>query len=344
MTQLKWSALPILDLTRLDGDGAEKERFLTEIRQAVRELGFFYLTGHGVENDLTQGVVAASRRFFELPAPAKLEIEMVNSPHFRGYTRPGWERTAGQRDWREQIDIGAERPALPTNSGLPAWSRLQGPNQWPTTLPELRPILNHYQTVMSGVANRLLRAFAAALGQAETVFDPIFQPDPHELLKVIRYPGREDTESEQGVGSHKDSGCITVLLQDVQAGLQVKYEDDWIDVPPMPGTFVVNLGEMLEMASNGYLKATVHRVLTPPAGKDRLSVAFFLDASLSATVPLLDLPPALAADVPGVTRDPQNPLFYEIGKNHLKGRLRSHPDVARRHYADLLDPTSLATV
>jgi isopenicillin N synthase-like dioxygenase len=127
-----------------------------------------------------------------------------------------------------------------------------------------------------------------------------------------------------------------VLLQDVQEGLQVEHRGTWISAPPNPDTFVVNVGEVLEMASNGYLRANVHRVVTPPAGSERLSVAFFFGARLDSTVPVLQLPEPLAERVRGVTVDPLNPMFREIGRNHLKSRLRSHPDVARRHHPDLL--------
>ena len=332
-----WSTLPVLDFSRLQKGAAEKEAFLVELRQTAHDLGFFYLSGHGIEADLIKNVLTLSRRFFDLPEQQKLAIEMVNSPHFRGYTRVGWEHTRGQRDWREQIDIGAEREAFPTNTGLPPWSRLQGPNQWPAELPELREVVLDYQTAVTDLAHRLVQAFAAALGQSETVFDAIFTPTPHQLLKLIRYPGRDATESEQGVGAHKDSGCVTILLQDIQEGLQVNYKGNWISASPIPGTFVINVGEMLELASNGYLRATVHRAITPPAQVDRLAVGFFFSARLDATVPLLDLPSDLATEGRSLTQDPLNPLFYEVGKNHLKSRLRSHPDVARRHHADLLD-------
>ncbi len=195
-----------------------------------------------------------------------------------------------------------------------------------------------YQAALSELAHRLVRAFAAALGQPETALDSIFTPNSYQLIKLIRYPGREATDGDQGVGPHKDSGCVTILLQDVEKGLQVEYEGEWIEAPPIPGTFVINIGELLELASNGYLRATVHRAITPPAGVDRLSVGFFYSAGFDTTVPLLDLPDELQEGVRGLTRDPLNPLFYEVGKNHLKGRLRSHPDVAARHHADLLEP------
>jgi isopenicillin N synthase-like dioxygenase len=275
-----------------------------------------------------------------LPERDKLAIEMINSPHFRGYTRAGLEFTLGQPDWREQLDIGAEREALPWNRSTPPWTRLQGPNQWPAPLPELKPILLRYQVEVTALAIRVLRAFAAALDQPDYVFEPIYSPAPNQLLKIIRYPGREPGEGDQGVGAHKDSGFVTILLQDQVAGLQVESEDGWIDAPPLPGSFVVNIGEILELASNGFLRANVHRVVSPPIGVDRLSVAFFLGARLDATVPWLELSPELAAQARGVTQDPLNPLFREVGQNYLKGRLRSHPDVARRHHADLIDPSA----
>ena len=115
-------------------------------------------------------------------------------------------------------------------------------------------------------------------------------------------------------------------------------QDGWIDAPPIEGTFVINIGEILELASNGFLRANVHRVVSPPGSAERLSIAFFLGARLDATVPLLDLAPDLAAQAGGLTQDPLNPLFHDVGRNYLKGRLRSHPDVAQRHHADLLDP------
>ena len=339
---LSRAELPVLDLARLGRNADARQAFLAELRVTAYELGFFYLRGHGIDDALVAQVLQLSRQFFALPEQEKLTIEMINSPHFRGYNRKGMEVTRGQRDWREQIDIGAERQALSWNTGLPVWTRLQGPNQWPAALPELRDVILRYQAAVVDLAIRLVKTFALALGQPENVFEQIYTPEPHHLLKIIRYPGRDATESDQGVGAHKDGGFVTILLQDRQAGLQVEHDGGWIDAPPKPGTFVINVGEVLELASNGYLLANVHRVITPPAGSDRLSVAFFFGARLDSSVPQLELPPGLADSARGVSRDPLNPLFHEVGKNHLKSRLRSHPDVAQRHHADLLEPESTA--
>jgi isopenicillin N synthase-like dioxygenase len=331
--------LPTLDLRRFAGP--KRGPFLAELRKTAREIGFFYVTGHGVPAAVPEAVLDASRRFFALPEAEKLKVEMVHSPHFRGYNRPGWELTRGKPDWREQFDLAAERPALPLGGGLPAWSRLQGPNQWPEAVPGFREAMLRWQDEATALSIRLIQAFAAALEQPEDIFAPIYDDLPNQRIKIIRYPGRDATEYDQGVGAHKDSGFVTVLLQDIARGLQVETPDGWIEAPPKPGTFVINIGELLEMASNGYLKATMHRVVSPPAGEERLSVAFFLGAKLDATVPVLDLPPHLAAEARGVTQDPMNPLFMEVGRNYLKSRIRSHPDVARAHYADLLTPEEL---
>ena len=333
------TTLPILDLRRFDAEKDERRRFLKELRDAARTYGFFYLIGHGVEDELIRSVLSLSRRFFALPEKDKLEIEMVNSPHFRGYNRAGYEYTRGKQDWREQVDIGSERVALALGPGDPVWKRLQGPNQWPSAFPEIKPVLLAYQEKVTALAIRIIQAFSAALDQPENVFEPIYSPAPNQLIKIIRYPGRAGGESDQGVGAHKDSGFLAVLLQDRVAGLQVEGEHGWIDAPPVPGSFIVNVGEIFEIASNGYLRANVHRVVSPPAGEDRLSVAFFLGARLDSEVPLLSLLPHLAAEARGLTQDPLNPLFREAGKNYLKGRLRSHPDVARRHHADLIEPS-----
>jgi isopenicillin N synthase-like dioxygenase len=328
--------LPVIDISKVDGPDREAE--LLRLRAAAHDFGFFYLEGHGVPSELIAEVKSLARRFFALPEADKLEIEMVNSPHFRGYNRAGLEHTRGQPDWREQIDVGPEREALTLKAGDPPWRRLQGPNQWPSALPELKPALLAYQEAATRLGVRVLRAFLAALGLPENALEAIYTPAPNQLLKVIRYPGRAEGESRQGVGAHKDSGFVTILLQDEVSGLQVQGQDGgWIDAPPREGSFIVNIGEILELASGGYLLANVHRVQSPPAGVDRLSYAFFLGARHDATVPALELPASLAAARRGVTQDPQNPLFRDVGRNYLKSRLRSHPDVAARHHPDLVD-------
>jgi isopenicillin N synthase-like dioxygenase len=335
------AGLPVLDLSLFDADDAGRALFLADLRVVARAVGFFYVTGHGVPAELNAAVLDQARALFALPEEQKLAIEMVNSPHFRGYNRAGFEYTRGKPDWREQIDIGAEEAPVPAVEGAPAYLRLKGPNQWPASLPDFKPVVLDWQERVTAVLVRLLRAFALALDQSPDAFAPIYDGSPHQLLKLIRYPGRPAEDAEQGVGAHKDSGLLSLILQDGYGGLQVEAAGGrWIEAAPRAGAFVVNIGELLELASDGYLKATVHRVISPPSGANRYSAAFFLGARLDATVPALQLPPHLAAEAPGFDRDPQNPLFHQVGQNTLKSRLRSHPDVAARHHAHLLGQSS----
>ena len=337
------TALPILDLSLLDGTAIQRQGFLDDLRHAARDVGFFYLTGHGIDSELLQQVQAGARQFFALPDSEKAAVGMINSPHFRGYNRAASEITRGQPDLREQFDLGAERAVLPIDDNSPWWARLQGPNQWPAALPELKPLLLDWQQAMTGMSLRLLRAFAEALSLPQEAFDRLYGNQPNEHIKLMRYPGQAPQQSNQGVGAHKDSGFLSFLLQDRQTGLQVEIEEGrWIDALPLENTLVVNIGELLELATNGYLRATVHRVLSPQAGNERLSIAFFLGAQLDAVVPLYSLPTALLRDARGPASDPDNPLFRDVGWNYLKGRLRSHPDVARRYYADALIPDALS--
>ncbi|UUQ64765.1 isopenicillin N synthase family oxygenase [Pseudomonas fuscovaginae UPB0736] len=331
------TALPLLDLSALDGNAERRQAFLDALRHAARDVGFFYLTGHGVDSGLLRQVQEHARQFFALPLEDKAAVGMIHSPHFRGYNRAASEITRGQPDLREQFDVGAERQALAVDEHTPTWARLQGPNLWPQALPQLKPLLLEWQQAMTRMSLRLLRAFAEALSLPQGAFDPLYGDKPNEHIKLIRYPGRAANESRQGVGAHKDSGFLSFLLQDRQAGLQVEVEEGrWIDALPRDNTLVVNIGELLELATNGYLRATVHRVQSPPAGSERLSIAFFLGAQLDAVVPLYPLPTALLREARGPASDPDNPLFRDVGWNYLKGRLRSHPDVAQRFYADAL--------
>lgn len=329
--------IPIIDFEQLKGSALDRQNILNQLRQAARDVGFFYLINHGISDPLQQAIVQQSRQFFALPDDEKQRVAMIHSPHFRGYNRAGSELTRGKQDFREQFDVGAERPALPTLENSPLWQRLQGPNLWPSALPELKDTVLTWQREMTQVAMKLLKTFAEALSLPATAFDDLYGNKPNEHIKLIRYPGQSDTQSNQGVGAHKDSGFLSFLLQDQQKGLQVEVSpDNWIDAPPIAGSFVVNVGELLELATNGYLRATVHRVLSPPADSERLSIAFFLGAQLDAVVPIYTLPQHLAQEALGPESDPQNPLLRDVGWNYLKGRLRSHPDVASRYYADAI--------
>jgi isopenicillin N synthase-like dioxygenase len=320
------TSLPVVDL------GDEATALREQLRRVAHEVGFFYLVGHGVPDDLVDRVLTAARDLFALPQADKDAIAMVNSPHFRGYTRLGGELTGGEVDWREQIDIGPERAAL--DEPDKPYLRLQGPNQWPAALPELPVVIAEWDAALARVGRTLLRHWAVALGNPADVFDSAFADTPATLIKIVRYPAHAATA--QGVGAHRDAGVLTLLLAEPGSrGLQVKDRDGrFIDVDPVPGAFIVNIGEMLEIASGGYLRATEHRVQVGPGegAAERISVPYFFNPRLDAAIPVLTLPDELAAQATGVTADPSNDRIYSVyGRNAWKSRVRAHPDVAAAH-------------
>lgn len=356
------TALPVIDVTalRTDPDSPAAQAVIAELAQVVHSIGFFYVTGHGIDASLFEAIDRVNREFFALPEADRLEIENTKSPQFRGYTRFGHERTNGRTDLRDQIDISHERPAYTPSPDEPQWLRLRGPNQWPSALPGLRPVATAWMEAVEQVGHLLLRALSVGLGQPADFFDAAVDP-PEVLLKMIRYrtpadaapttaePGGgsayhstgfgEFTEmnGRQGVGAHRDSGFLSFIHQDSVGGLQVERGGHLVDVPALPGTLVVNIGEMLQLISQGYYKATVHRVVSPPPGVDRFSVAYFFNPNLEATLVPVELPARLAAEAPGgASADPNNPILANYGDNSLKVRLRAHPDVAERFHADLL--------
>lgn len=315
------TALPVVDLRSHLG------RLREGLCEAAHEVGFCYLVGHGVPDDLAGRMLAAARRLFALPAADKDAVAMVRSPHFRGYTRLGGELTRGRVDWREQIDIGPERPPI-GGPDKPDYLWLQGPNQWPAALPELRGLVAEWDAALSAVARTLLGHWAASLGSPPDVFDAAFADAPATLIKIIRYPAR--AAGAQGVGAHRDAGVLTLLLAEPGSdGLQVRHPGGgWIDVAPQPGAFVVNIGELLEVATGGYLRATEHRVNLN--GAERISVPYFFNPRLDARIPVLSLPAELRGRARRV-HDPSDPIFSVYGRNAWKSRLRAHPDVAAAH-------------
>ncbi|MFJ4191140.1 isopenicillin N synthase family dioxygenase [Kitasatospora sp. NPDC089509] len=332
-------SLPVIDLSLADRSLEDRRRLHDELRAAATGVGFFQLVGHGITPEETAALTGAMRAFFALPEADRLSVSNLNSPHYRGYTRTGDELTGGNQDWRDQLDIGAELPPHTPDSGEPPYWWLEGPNQWPTALPELRTAALGWIDHLGSVARRLLHELLAAIGARPDFYDDAFAGHPHLRLKLVRYPGTAPDGAGQGVGVHKDYGFITLLLQDTVGGLQVERPDGtFLDVPPLDGAFVVNLGELLEVATDGYLKATNHRVVSPAGARERYSVPFFYNPRLDAHIEPLDFP--LAHHAPGATEDPANPLFADFGFNEWKGYTRAHPEVTRRHHAALAGPAA----
>lgn len=246
--------LPVLDLKIYEKD---QSAFLKNLREVTSNVGFFYLINHGIDKNLNEKLFKLSKDFFNLPRSSKELISMVHSPQFRGYTSEGFEYTAGEKDYREQIDIGTERKALKWDLNSPLWQRLEGPNLWPDEIPELKEIFLAWHEQTRNACLKILQAFAEALDLPSDAFGKLYGENSYEHCKIIHYP-KISKDASQGVGPHKDGGLITFVFQEEQNGLEAFIDDQWISVPPLEGSVVVNIGEFLELATNGYLKATIH--------------------------------------------------------------------------------------
>lgn len=334
-------SLPLLNIAPFinNPESADGQAFVRELTKACREPGFCYLKGHGVDPELEQAAGAAAREFFALPKAERHRLQIANSPHFRGYTILGDERTQGISDWRDQLDVGPEEPPALCGPDDPPWLRLRGPNQWPTAVPQMAPATLSWMAALEPVGIAIVRALALGLGQTIDAFDKHILPRPDVHVKIIRYPAQTGVaDTGQGVGLHHDSGLLSFILQDDQPGLEVHTQKGLLAATPIPGTYVMNLGQMMQAASNGYLRATPHRVESPPPGKERLSLAYFFNPMLESVFAPVNLPKSLQAQMDNTPEVPlaDDPVHNTFGDNTLKIRLRAHPDVAARHYPDVV--------
>jgi isopenicillin N synthase-like dioxygenase len=258
--------IPVIDLAR-------SSTVVTEIGEACRTHGFFYVAGHGVAEELQNRLERQSREFFDQDVAEKLKIRMaLAGPAWRGYFPVGDELTSGEPDRKEGLYFGAELPPGPP---------LQGPNLFPDRPAGFRETVLEYMTVMTDLGHRLVAAIALSLGLAETYFADRYTADPTTLFRIFNYPPGDD--DAWGVGEHTDYGLLTILKQDPSGGLQVRSQSTWIDAAPIAGTFVCNIGDMLDRLTGGRYRSTPHRVIGTRA-KDRLSWPFFFDPSFTADI------------------------------------------------------------
>lgn len=344
-----FSSIPILDFG-LTSDDTRRLEFIAQLRHALIDVGFLYLKNHTIPQPLIDRLIDFIPRLFELPQNAKDDILMANSPHFLGYTRLGTELTKGVTDYREQFDFATPHETQ-WKPGAPEYLRLWGPNQWPNQelIPGFRETMENYFMQVQTLGYHFIPLLAVALGLPSDALAKFYDSD--DLMqhrgKVVKYPANNGL-TDQGVGPHYDNGFLTFLLQaSPHPGLQVQnLSGEWIDVPPIPGTFVVNIGKSLEFVTRGLARATSHRVLSPPAGSTpRYSVPFFHNIGLNVHLAdeiLDDFPPEVLKlkDERGDPAQTDSVNFTEFdrepcGQVGLIGRIKSHPDVAQRHYPDL---------
>jgi isopenicillin N synthase-like dioxygenase len=291
--KLAMGRIPIIDMGPfLNGDAFARAAVARQIGEAAEKIGFFYIINHGVPDALVADVYAQAKRFFELPAAQKGEISIEKSACHRGWFMMGGENLdpAKQKragDLKEGIKIGRDLGA--DHRLVQAATPLHGANQWPANLPGWRETMQDYYDAMEKLGREMLHAFALALRIPEDYFDG-WLAAPMTTLGPLHYPPQAGhiTEAQLGAGAHTDYGCLTMLAQDDAGGLQVRGKDGaWIDAPPVAGSFVVNIGDMMERWTNGVFTSTLHRVINV-SGRERYSLPFFFDPDFDAPVVCLD--------------------------------------------------------
>lgn len=282
--------IPLVDVgPALTGDEPSPE-FSAAFTDICHQVGFALITNHGVDGGLTHAVYNMMHRFFALDEAEKRLIDKNNSPQFRGWEPVGAESTDNRPDMREQIDVWTEWPC--DESPDPVYNRLLGPNQWlpDDVLPGHRTLSLQWIDALASIADRLMAALSIGLGLDPAHLRQLFGDRSMSLAKFIHYP--PTPAGGAGVNPHHDAGFLTVLSPGPTPGLQVQNQvGDWVDVPVIPGTFVINLGEMLQSITGNYLVATPHRVITET---ERFSAGYFHGPSLSTSLAPLDLDPHFA--------------------------------------------------
>jgi isopenicillin N synthase-like dioxygenase len=269
--------VPIVDVTSPEAP--------QQIDAACRRIGFFCISGHGAPPSLAAALDRAAREFFALPEDEKARIAMAEGGlAWRGWFPLGGELTSGVPDAKEGLYFGAEDEA----DGRP----LHGPNLFPGRPAALRTAVLAWLDAMTALGHRVMRLMAGGLGLDAGWFEAHLTADPTVLFRIFRYPPAGDG---WGVAEHTDYGLLTILLQDDRGGLQVRGADGWVDVPPVPGVFVCNVGDMLDRMTGGRYRSTAHRVRNT-SGRDRLSFPFFFDPSWNARIEPLPLVGAAPAD------------------------------------------------
>jgi isopenicillin N synthase-like dioxygenase len=254
--------IPIIDLAGVRaGDPQALTRVAHEIREACTTIGFFYIINHGVPQAAIDAAEQAARTFFAFPVETKRRAA-VNQRH-RGFNALGDATMyqAKRPDYKEFFSIGLELPE--DDPDVRAGQALRGPNNWPDFMPELRPALYGYYEAVAACGADLLRAVAVSLGVDEHFFAPRYTKRM-QRTQMVYYPP-QPPQSE--------------------GGLQVREiaNDTWVDAPPIEGSFVVNVGDLLARWTNDRFRSTLHRVINA-SGRERYSIATFYDPTYGATV------------------------------------------------------------
>lgn len=273
-------SIPVIDIT--SPNAAQR------IIHAYSTVGFAYLVGHGVPDEVVAGVFEASHQFHASARELKDGIALSTS--HRGFIPINTSTTrhstlAKVTKPNQSESFMMMREDEPGSAEVQAGRYLAGPNQWPEWLPEFRPVVAGYHDLMVRLGLRLVALVEEGLACPPGELGVHFH-QPTTWLRLLHYPVRPVDAPDDLYGSapHSDFGFLTLLAQDKVGGLQVmSAEGNWLDVPPMPGAFVMNVGDMLHQWSNGVLRSTPHRVINV-SGVERYSCPFFFDPHVSTII------------------------------------------------------------
>jgi isopenicillin N synthase-like dioxygenase len=322
--------LAVIDVSPLlKADEAGRNRAAAEIGEACRNLGFFYAKGHSIQTDTLGALDRASRTFFALPEEEKHKIAMARGGRaWRGFFPVGGELTSGKPDIKEGVYFGEELGAddARVKAGLP----LHGRNLFPEAVPELRRAVTSFMAEAEQSSHAIMEGVAMSLGLDAQYFRRTYTGRPTMLFRIFHYPA-SSADRGWGVGEHTDYGLLTLLAQDDIGGLQVKTRDGWIDAPPIAGTLVCNIGDMLDRLTGGAYRSTPHRVLNA-SGQSRLSFPFFFDPGFDARIVPLPSHAQFIRDDSSERWDKSNVHeFSGTYGDYLMGKVsKVFPDLARR--------------
>jgi isopenicillin N synthase-like dioxygenase len=275
--------IPVLDLARADA-GPQAERALAaELRQAAIDVGFFYIVGHGVPQSVVDDAFAIAGKFFAWPLERKQAIA-VDQRH-RGFLSVGGAKMSDRAkpDLKESFLFGVDLPL--SDPDVIAGKPLMGPNQWPADMPDMQTIVDHYAAAVRACGNRILRLFAIALDLPADYFVPLFAK-PLARGSLLYYPPQPPAMGldQFGVSAHTDYGALTFVCQGEIGGLQVRNRaGEWVEAPPLPSSFVVNIGDLMARWTNDVFVSTPHRVVNT-SGRERYSIAYFFDPYIDAVI------------------------------------------------------------
>jgi isopenicillin N synthase-like dioxygenase len=283
--KVKANEIPVLDLASWL-HGGNPESLVRQLREACLNIGFFYVAGHGVAPAVIENLEDEMKHYFSLPESYRL-ADRVDERFRRGYMPFGMSK---QRDFdpdlKESFDFGVDLPL--SDPDVEMHRPLHGPNRWPVHQTTLKSAAETYFEQTSILGRNLTRLFALALGKEEDFFLKHFTK-PMVQTRLIHYPSQEQENSRHlGAAPHTDYGFLTLLIQDPIGGLELKTRSgDWIAAPYIPGTYVINLGDMFKVWTNDLFVSNLHRVINT-TGRERFSIPTFFNPNFDTPVACLD--------------------------------------------------------